>query len=137
MKHIKRDNSLFLVDKEKTKEYYKNNYICNCFSCRNFRNQIKNISPQLTNFLSEFGVDICRPDNSNDIEFDSYIDYLFVEYTVIGNIVTEKVHETDIDNYHITISNDTAPINWVPNEQKDKCFFISITGITLPIILQD
>ena len=136
MKSIEKENFLFLVDTEKTKDYYKTNSVCNCSNCRNFSIQIKTISPRLTSFLSDFGIDICRPDNSTDIEIGNYIDYLFVGYTVIGSILNNGTYETDIENYHITISNDNTPNNWFPNEQKENCFFVSITGITLPIILK-
>ncbi len=137
MKTIQKDDFLFCADIEKTKEYYTSNTLCDCSGCRNLRAQIKTLSPQLTSFLSDFGVDICRPDESADIEMDGYIDYLFIGYTVTGRIETEGTYKTDIGDFHIEISKGDTPYDWFPNEQKEPCFFISITGVSLPWVLDE
>ena len=134
---IQKDNFVFRVDIEKTREYYSSNTLCDCSGCRNLYAQIKTLSEKLTDFLSEFGVDICRPDESADMEMNNYIDYLFVGYTVTGRIETEGVYETDIENFHIKISGGDAPGDWFPNEQKEPCFFISVEGISLPWVLDE
>ena len=137
MKTIEKNNFVFCVDVEKTREYYLSNSLCDCCGCRNLRAQIGTLSTQLTNFLSEFGVDICRPDESADVEMDNYIDYLFVGYTVTGSIETEGTYETDIEDFHIKISKGDTPYDWFPNEQKEPCFFVSITGISLQWVLDE
>jgi hypothetical protein len=137
MKKIKMDNFVFCVDIEKTKEYYLSNSLCVCPGCRNLYAQIKTLSDELTAFLSEFGIDICRPDESADVEMKDYIDYLFVGYTVTGKIEGEGVYETDIADFHIKISKGNTPYDWFPNEQKEPCFFITVTGISLPWILDE
>ena len=134
---IKKNDFVFCVDIEKTKEYYLSNSVCECLGCRNLCAQIKTLSNNLTEFLSEFGVDICRPDEAADVEMENYIDYLFVGYTVTGYIETEGTFETDIENFHIKISKGDTPYDWFPNEQKEPCFFISITGISLPWVLDE
>ena len=137
MEKIKKDNFVFCVDIEKTKEYYLSNSLCDCPGCRNLYAQIKTLSDELTAFLSEFGVDVCRPDESTDIELKNHIDYLFVGYTVTGRIESEGIYETDIDGFHIKFSKGDTPFDWFPNDQKEPCFFISITGISLPWVLDE
>lgn len=134
MEIIKKNNFTFFVDVEKTKEYYLTNSICNCYGCRNLCEQIKTLSPQLTEFLSEFGIDICRPDETADFEKDNHIDYSFIGYTAVGDIETDGIYETDIGNFHIKISDGSTPQDWFPNEQKESHFFISVSGVSLPRI---
>ena len=137
MKRIQKDHFVFHVDVDKTKEYYLSNTLCECPSCRNLYAQIETLSEKLTAFISEFGIDICRPDESADIVMDDYIDHLFVGYTVTGHMETEGYFKTDIDGYHITISKGDNPHDWFPNEQKGPCFFVSVTGISLPWVLEE
>ena len=137
MKTLQKDNFAFHVDVEKTKTYYSSSSPCDCYSCRNLRAQIKTLSVKLTDFLAEFGVDICCPDESADVETDGHMDYLFVGYTVTGSMETEGFYETDIDGFHITISRGDTPFDWFPNKQKEPCFFISVTGISLPWVLSE
>jgi len=137
METIQKDGFAFQVDIEKTKEYYSSNSICDCSSCRNLYAQIKTISAKLTDFLLEFGIDICRPDESADVVMNAYIDYLFVGYTVAGSIETEGSFETDIDGFHVKISKGNTTHDWFPNEQKGPCFFVTIEGISLPWILAE
>ena len=137
MTTIHKGDFVFSVDVEKTKEYYLSNSPCGCPGCRNLHAQIKTLSEELTAFLSEFGVDICRPDESADIEMKDHIDYLFVGYTITGRIESEGVYETDIADFHVKISKGDTPYDWFPNEQKEPCFYISITGISLPWVLDE
>lgn len=137
MEVIKKDNFVFCVDIGKTKEYYLSNSLCDCPGCRNLYAQIKTLSDELNAFLSAFGVDICRPDESADIEMENYIDYQFVGYTVTGRIESEGAYETDIADFHIKISRGDTPYDWFPNEEKEPCFFITVTGISLPWVLDE
>lgn len=137
MERIQMDNFVFNVDIESTKKYYLSNSICSCPADRNLYAQIGTLSDELTAFLSDFGVDICRPDESADVERENYIDYLFVGYTVTGRIETEGIYETDIAGFHIKISRGDTPYDWFPNEQKEPCFFISVSGISLPWVLAE
>ncbi len=137
MQTIQKENSIFYVDVEKTREYYLSNTLCDCSGCRNLYIQIETISEKLVDFLSEFGIDICRPDESANVEMNNYIDYLFIGYTVVGRIETEGVYETDIEDFHIKISKGDTPDDWFPNEQKEPCFFVSVTGVSLPWVLEE
>ncbi|MGN0560190.1 MAG: hypothetical protein ACI4K8_03975 [Candidatus Fimenecus sp.] len=82
MTKIQKDEYVFFADVEKTQEYYKTHSICDCVCCRNYYAQIKNKLPKLNDFLSEFGVDITKPDEIMSVEMDDYIDYINVDYTV-------------------------------------------------------
>lgn len=62
MTTIQKDEYVFSVEVEKTQEYYKTHSVCDCVCCRNYCVQIKNKFPKLNAFLSEFGVDISKPD---------------------------------------------------------------------------
>lgn len=137
MKMIQKGSSVFCVDIESTKAYYSSHSICDCCNCRNYYAQIKTLSAELNEFLSEFGIDAARPDEASSIEMENSINYLFVGYTVNGKIETKDQYETDIENYHIVISNGNTPFYWFPNEQEEPCFFVSVSGITLPWVLEE
>ena len=134
---INKNNCTFRIDIEKTKDYYTSNSICTCSECRNLYAQITALSDSLRLFLSEFGVDICRPDEVAAVEMDNYIDYLFVGYTAIGAVEFNDVYETDIEGFHIKISTGDSPFDWFPNEQKEPCLFVAVTGISLPWVLEE
>ncbi len=134
---IKRDGAVFHVDFEKTKTYYQTHSLCECCCCRNLYAQIKQAAPKLDQFLSTFGVDITKPDEAASVEMTDYIDYLFVGYTVTGKMEFEDLYEKQIDKYKITISHGDNPYEWFPHEQKEPCFFISVSGISLPWVLDE
>lgn len=132
MKAIKKGNIVFSVDYESTKEYYKTHSVCDCGDCRNLYAQIKEYAPRLNRFLEEFGVDISRPDESGPVESEDKTDYLFVGYTVTGEMKGGDLHETEIDGLKITFSSGDNPFEWFPHEQTKPCFFISVSGLSLP-----
>lgn len=136
MTKIQKDEYVFSVDVEKTQEYYKTHSICDCVCCRNYYAQIKNKLPKLNNFLSEFGVDISKPDEIISVEMNNYIDYINVDYTVCGNIKSMGNYEIDLYDdifLSIVITNGFAS----PNEQTGEYFTISIMPIELPWVLDD
>ncbi len=136
MTRIQKDEYVFFVDVKKTKEYYKKHSVCDCIYCRNYYTQIKNKFPKFNSFLSEFGIDISKPDEITSVEMDYYIDYISVDYTVCGNV--ESMGEYEIDIYDdlflsIVITNGFAS----PNEQTGEYFTISVMQIKLPWVLED
>lgn len=136
MTKIQKDEYVFSVDVEKTQKYYKIHSICDCVCCRNYYAQIKNKFPKLNKFLSEFGVDISKPDEIMSVEMDNYIDYINVDYTVCGNIKLMGKYEIDIYDdlfLSIAITNGFAS----PNEQTGEYFTISVMQIKLPWVLDD
>lgn len=135
MTTIQKGDFVFSVETEKTREYYKTNSVCECCDCKNLYKQIKDYSAELNAFLSEYGVDICRPDEVSSIETNGFIDYLFIGYTVTGTIDTDGVYNTNIGNIKIQISKGDTVWDWFPNEQTQPCFFISVSGLKLPWVL--
>lgn len=136
MTKIQKDEYVFSVDIEKTQEYYKTHSICNCVCCRNYYAQVKKRLPKLNDFLSEFGVDITKPDEIMSVEMDHYIDYVNVDYTVCGKIQSMGEYEIDLyDNLFLSIiiTNGFAS----PNEQSGEYFTISVMQIQLPWVLDE
>ncbi|MCH5299349.1 MAG: hypothetical protein J1E96_06265 [Ruminococcus sp.] len=136
MTTIQKYDYIFSVDIEKTKEYYKTHSLCECEYCRNYYAQIKGKFPKLDTFLSEFGIDVSRPDEICSVEMDNHIDYFNVDYTVCGKIIEMGEFEIDIyDNLFLSviITNEFAS----PNEQTGEYFTISVMQIKLPWVLEE
>lgn len=109
--------------------------LCDCPNCRNFYVQVREKYPLLAEILSDFGVDISRPDELGGIETDSSIDYLFAAYTVNGKILQSDKHEINLSGdetfLSIVIHN-----NYYPNNQITEDYFtVTVYGIQLPWIL--
>lgn len=136
MTEIQKDGYVFYVDVENTREYYKTHSVCDCVCCRNYYAQIKNKLPKLNEFLSEFGVDISRPDEVMSFEMDNYIDYINVDYTVCGICETMGEYEIDVyDNIFLSIAITNGFSS--PNEQTGEYFTISVMQIRLPWVLDE
>lgn len=131
MKIIKKDNFKFTVDIDKTEKYYKTHSLCDCLGCKNLYKQINGKYPILEKFLSEYGVDITKPDETSWIDNDYDIEYSLF-YTVTGNMTPDSQYVTYADNLKITV--DTG---YIPNEQTEDYFLISVYNINLPSILKE
>lgn len=134
MTKIQKDEYIFEVDIGKTIEYYNTHSLCECDCCKNFYAQIKDKFPNLESFLSDFGVDISKPDECMSVELDNTIQYIGVDYTVCGKVATMGQYEIDIqDNlfFSIVITDGFAS----PNEQTSEYFTISVYNIELPWVL--
>ena len=130
MTTIQKNGFVFSVDREKTEQYYRTHTLCDCVYCRNYYAQVKTRFPQLDAFLSEFGVDIARPDEIMSVELEGRVEYLNVDYTVCGRIQTmgkEDITLEDGQRLHIAVTEGFAS----PNEQTGDYFTISVTGIEL------
>lgn len=136
MTTIKKDDYVFSVDILKTEKYYKTHSLCDCACCRNYYPQVKNAFPKLNAFLSEFGVDISKPDEIMSVETDEHISYIEVDYTVCGDIACMGKREIDIhDNLLLSISPSDGFV--CPNEQSGEYFTLSVTNIALPWVLDE
>lgn len=131
MTTIRKDGYVFSVDIEKTKEYYKTHSLCECVNCRNYYAQVKDKFPLLNTFLSEFGVDVSKPDEAWSVESEnSSIDYINVDYTVCGKV--EAMGEYEIDIHDGQFLNIVITDGFVsPNEQTGEYFTISVMNINL------
>lgn len=128
---IQKGNSIFCVDKEATQKYYEKVSLCDCANCRNFYQQICGLFPELEMFLSEFGVDIAKPDEIFSYEVKEEINYIPV-YTVTGHIETEGKCEINAGEFKVVIEN-----GYIPNEQTEDYFLITVYDMYLPWVLEE
>ena len=135
MTEIRIDDYVFEVDIEKTTEYYNTHSLCKCECCENFYAQIKGKFPRLESFLSDFGIDISKPDECTSIEADNAIQYIGIDYTVCGKVSAMGKYEIDINDsrfFSIVITDGFAS----PNEQANKYFTVSVNNtFELPWVL--
>ena len=124
------------VDIDQTIEYYRKHSLCDCPACRNFYTQAATALPKLKEFFSELGVDISRPDESASDASDETVDYYFVAYTVSGKVLEYDKYEIDLQDGELFL-NIVIDDNYIPNEQKDEYFVISVYGIKLPWVLDE
>ena len=132
---IKKEEYVFEVDIEKTKNYYKTHSLCECDCCENFYAQINGKFPILESFLAEFGVDISKPDELSSIELENEIQYITIDYTVCGKMKNIGQCEIEIqDNEIFTLVFSDGFVS--PNEQTGDYFSISVYNIIeLPWVL--
>ncbi len=139
MTKIETDGYVFLVDIENTVKYYSENGLCECPNCRNLYPQIKDAFPLLDEFLTEFGVDIEKPDNieSYDSDDEKSIDYTSTDYTVCGKIEVMGEYEIDIKDSQflsVTVIDGFAS----PNFHKDDDYFtLCVNFFKLPWVLDE
>ena len=135
MDTIQKNEYVFEVDIEKTIDYYKTHLLCECECCENFYTQIKGKFPKLESFLSDFGVDISKPDECMSVELDNEIQYIGIDYTVCGKVITMGQYEIYIQDdlfFSLVITEGFAS----PNEQTGDYFTISVNNVfELPWVL--
>lgn len=130
MTTIQKNGYVFLADREKTQQYYRTHTLCDCVYCRNYYAQVRQQFPRLDAFLSEFGVDIARPDEIMSVELEGRVAYLNVDYTVCGRVQTMGEGELELYDgrlLHIAVTEGFAS----PNEQTGDYFTISVTELEL------
>ncbi len=133
----RKDDFVLDVDVEGTLQYSKEHLLCDCNEDRNLYAQIRDKFPKLEAFLAELGLLIDRPDETGSSAVNDYIDYHFVSYTVIGNIIESGKYEIDMFDGGLYLS--IVIDNWyVPNEQKtDRYFTVTVYNIKLPWVLKE
>ena len=131
MTTIKIDEYTFSVDIEKTREYYETHSLCDCASCRNFYAQAREKLPKLDEFLTQFGADISRPDETWGVEADNGVNYITTDYTVCGRV--EEMGKYEIDLYDEQFLSVIVTDGFTsPNEQTGDYFTLSVDNISLP-----
>jgi hypothetical protein len=131
---IQKQEYQFEVDVEKTKEYYQVHALCECDACKNFYAQIQGQFPVLEEFLTEFGVDVAKPDEAMSVDSEQSFDYIQVDYTVCGKIIAMGEYEIDLQDkqlLNIVVTDGFAS----PNEQTGEYFTLSVYNINLPWVL--
>ena len=136
MTTIKIDEYTFSVDVEKTREYYKTHSLCDCASCRNFYAQARGKLPKLDELLTQFGVDISRPDEIWSVEADDHIDYISTDYTACGRVEEMGKYEIDLNDEQFLSVVVTDGFT-SPNEQTGEYFTLSVDNIPLPWVLNE
>ena len=136
MSIIKKEDYVFDVDIEKTKEYYSSKTLCECDECRNFYRQSDTAFPKLKNFLLDFGIDIARPEEICSTYNKGMVDYHAVSYTAVGECIQCGEYEFDIEDGGLFLNLVINKNPVYPNEQEDRqCFEIVIYNIRLPWVL--
>ena len=136
MSIIKKEDYVFDVDVEKTKEYYSSKTLCDCDECRNFYCQAENTFPKLKNFLLDFGIDIARPEEIHSTYNKGMVDYHAVSYTAVGKCIQCGQYEFDIEDGGLFLNLVINKNPVYPNEQEDtQCFEFFIYNIRLPWVL--
>lgn len=134
---IRLDSYVLDVDVEATKAYSLEHSLCECNEDRNFYAQARETFPKLTAFLAELGIMIERPDEIGSFPLENVIDYHFVAYTVVGEVIEAGKYEIDLFDGNLFLN---IVINdwYVPNEQKTtKYFTVTVYNIRLPWILDE
>ena len=134
---IEKEDYVFNVDIEKTKEYYATKVLCDCDECQNYYRQAENTFQKLKNFLLDFGIDIARPDEICSTYSKGRVDYHVVAYTAVGECVKCGKYEIDMEDgglfLNLVINKNPA----YPNEQEERqCFEIVVYNIRLPWVLE-
>ena len=134
---IRKDGYALDVDIEATRRYSQEHSLCECDEDRNLYAQIRERFPKLTAFLAELGLLIDRPDETGPCAMDDHIDYHFVAYTVIGNILESNKYEIDMFDGG-SFLNIVIDHWYIPNDQKtDGYFTVTVYGIDLPWVLDE
>lgn len=134
---IRKDEYVLDIDMESTVRYAQEHSLCGCSEDRNFYAQAREKFPKLAVFLSELGLQIDRPDEIGSVAMEDYIDYLFVSYTVVGEILEAGQYEIDMFDGGLFL-NIVIDYWYVPNEQKTKRYFtVTVYNIDLPWVLDE
>ncbi len=75
MEKLKINKAEFTFDAEKTREYYRSNEVCDCADCLLFRNTVRRVYPELAEYLTRFGIDIARPDETGPVGLEDRVLY--------------------------------------------------------------
>ena len=129
---IEKDGIRFLVDIEKTRRYYRDLTPCTCRYCRHLYSHIQGVFPELEAFLSEFGIDIAKPDETAPFETEDSFFYSFAGYTVCGKTVSAPTKEIRIAGQPgFTVLCEEGVV--FPNEQAGEYFSLSVSAFELPV----
>ncbi|MBQ6889508.1 MAG: hypothetical protein IJN53_00550 [Oscillospiraceae bacterium] len=134
---IRKQDFALDVDVEATSRYSQTHSLCDCSECRNLYAQIADKLPNLTAFLSELGLQIARPDETGSCAGEDHIDYNFVSYTVIGQILDSDKYEMDMVDGELPLKI-VIDRSYIPNEQQTERYFtVTVYNIKLPWVLNE
>ena len=135
---IEKEDYVFDVDIDKTREYYATRTLCDCNECQNFYRQAESTFPKLKDYLSHFGIDISRPDEICSTYHWGEDRYFAVSYTAVGECVKCGEYEIDIEDGGTVISLVINKDPVFPHEQEEgRCFEIVLYNVRLPWVLEE
>ncbi len=134
---IEKEDYIFDVDIERTKEYYATRTLCDCNEWQNYYRQAAHTFPKLKNFLLDFGIDIARPDEICSTYNKGQVEYHAVAYTAVGACVKYGEYEIDMEDGGLFLNLVISKNPVYPNEQEERqCFEIAVYNIRLPWVLE-
>ena len=93
------------MNKFKTENYYRElnkDSLCSCDYCRNYYKEVKAAYSELSDHLAGMGVDIEKPFETIPLEpYEGNIEYIAVQYIVIGNGMNNYISENAILRFAI------------------------------------
>lgn len=97
------------LDIIKTKEYYHSlsiESLCNCAYCNNYRFHIKNVYPNVAEYLTSLGIDIEKPFEVSALEpnEDGMLEYCCCQYIVFGDCEPQYYHKIDNVEFRVAVS---------------------------------
>ena len=132
MEKLEINGTVFTFDPEKTREYYKSNEVCDCADCLLFRRTVRDLYPDLAEYLARFGIDIARPDETGPVDLEESILYYFVGYTVCGSAPEGADEEISIAADGKTLKLTLGTGFEFPNNQKEEYFSLTVYDLYLP-----
>ncbi len=132
MEKLEINGTEFTFDVEKTREYYKSNEVCDCADCLLFRRTVRDLYPELAEYLARFGIDIARPDETGPVDLEESILYYFVGYTVCGSAPERADEEISIAADGKTLKLTLGTGFQFPNNQKEEYFSLTVYDLYLP-----
>ena len=137
---------IFHFDKANTANFY-NAYdgICNCAKCRNYYETINDKSPELSQFLEQFGIDIAKPIKTwssfayNAENLADYVSY----YAVNGFFKSTEGYEIDFGAVQIVVNAPNKddvihnPEFKTTTEFAEPYFIFTINNLFLPWVVSE
>lgn len=117
----------YTVNKDKTKDFYhKEDYLCTCSDCMNYYKKIKEEYPKLLDFLCKYNIDITKPIEIINYDYENNKQVCESYYVVIGDL--KKEFSLQIDDLFIEV---IYPQNLFEVQTKEDYFLINVKGIFL------
>ena len=130
------DDWKFEIDMERTMAYSAGEAAehCDCAYCRNFYATVDAECPDLRPFLAQFGLDIEAPEEMMPYDFQEEMLYDGF-YAVCGRILQSGKAPFDVADVQILPHryNDLH----INTGCKEPCFFLNVSGILLPWVLEE
>ncbi|WP_459130171.1 hypothetical protein [Guggenheimella bovis] len=117
------------MNREKTREYYKElkqTELCSCNYCKNYYKEVEKTYPDLKEYLKTLGISIEKPFETMPLEVDEKgeIEYINIQYIVLGK--KDDFHPTRIKDVEVKIATSHPSV-----DMKEEHFVIELGPIKL------